>query len=55
MKYKFTVKGKSKTDGKYYITECLCNGMSKHEIEEYIKELNFEKDTIKITKENIKK
>lgn len=55
MKYKFTVKGKSKVDGQYYISECFCDGMSKYELEQFIKEQNFEKETVKVTKERNKK
>lgn len=55
MKYKFTIKGKSKTDGKYYISECYCDGMSKDEKEQFIKEQNFLEGTITFKKEKVKK
>ena len=55
LKYKFTVKGKSNKDGFYYSAECFCNGMSKDELEEYIKSLDFQRDTVKVIKEKIKK
>jgi len=53
MKYKFIITGKCKSDGKFYQAECLCDGMSKDEIAQFVKEQNFETQTVKIKKEKI--
>lgn len=55
LEYNYTITGKSKLDGKYYKVECFCAGMSKYELEQEIKKQNFEKDSVKIKKEKVKK
>lgn len=55
MKYRFIITGKCKADGKFYQVESFCDGMSKDEINQLMNEQNFEKESVKITKQKIKK
>lgn len=54
MKYTFIFTGQCKLDGNFYRAECMCDGMSKDEISEFIKEQNFVIQTVKIKKEKTK-
>ena len=54
LKYKYTVTGQSKEDGNFYKQECFVNGMSKYELDVWIKKLNFKPETVKVKKEKIK-
>ena len=49
--YKYTVTGQHKADGQYYTAECLVDGMSKYELEQFVKEQNFNPETVKVRKE----
>jgi hypothetical protein len=51
LKYKYIIRGQNKIDGLFYKAECLCNGMSKYEIEEWIKDNNFDPETVRINVE----
>lgn len=55
MRYKFIITGKCKSDGQFYQVENFCDGMSKDEIQQIIKEQNFEKESVTLKKEKIKK
>lgn len=50
---KYTISGQSKDDGKYYLSECIADGLSKYELEEFKSEQNFKPETIMIKQEKI--
>jgi len=54
MKYKYTITGQSKEDGKFYKSECFVNGMSKDELNKWIKDQKFKPETVKVKKEKLK-
>lgn len=55
LSYKFTMTGNSLEDGEMYKSEVFCEGMSQCEKESWIKESNFDSETVTITKEKSKK
>ena len=54
MKYKFILEGESLLDLNRYYTTCFCDGMSKSEKEEWIKENNLDPKTATVTKSKFK-
>ena len=54
MEYEFIMFGKDVFDNKNYKVSCICEGMSNDEKQDWIKENNFDKASVKIVKYKLK-